>query len=78
VRIAVADEGPGVPEANREKVFQRFFTTDAEHTGTGLGLAIVASVAAASGGRALLDRTERGARFVIELAAAEWKGGMVE
>lgn len=71
VAVAVADEGPGVPESDRERVFQRFFTTDAERTGTGLGLAIVASVAAALGGSVRLDRSERGARFVLTLQAGE-------
>ncbi len=70
VQIAVVDEGPGVPAADREKVFQRFFTTDAERAGTGLGLAIVASVAAAAGGTVRLDEKGPGARFVLELLAA--------
>lgn len=70
VEIAVVDEGPGVPEADRARVFQRFFTTDAERAGTGLGLAIVASVASALGGSARLEPTARGARFVISLHPA--------
>jgi two-component system sensor histidine kinase ChvG len=55
VSISVRDEGGGVPEAHREKIFERFFTTDAERSGTGLGLAIVRSVAQAHGGRVELD-----------------------
>lgn len=66
--IAVADRGPGVPEAHRAKVFERFFTTDADRNGTGLGLAIVASVAAAHGGEVQLDSTEgEGATFTMIL-----------
>lgn len=67
VSITVTDEGPGVPEAYRDKVFDRFFTTDAERTGTGLGLAIVRSVAERAGGTATLRPGERGACFVMSL-----------
>jgi two-component system, OmpR family, sensor histidine kinase ChvG len=59
-RVSVCDEGPGIPEARRGKVFERFYTTDAERGGTGLGLAIVDSVARAHGGRLTLE-TEVGA-----------------
>ncbi|MDQ3037756.1 MAG: ATP-binding protein, partial [Myxococcota bacterium] len=45
LRIAVQDRGRGVPAAHRSKIFERFFTTDAERHGTGLGLSIVRSVA---------------------------------
>lgn len=51
VHLVVADRGPGVPPAHRERIFERFFTTDAERSGTGLGLAIVRTVAEAHGGR---------------------------
>lgn len=48
-RVVVADNGPGIREANRSKVFQPFFTTRAQ--GTGLGLAIVQKVVVTHGGR---------------------------
>lgn len=68
VRIAVRDEGPGVPLEHRARIFERFFTTDAERDGTGLGLSIVRSVAEAHGGRAELDTSSApGARFVVTL-----------
>jgi two-component system sensor histidine kinase ChvG len=68
VHIAVEDRGSGVPETLRTKVFERFFTTDAERNGTGLGLSIVKSVAQAHGGRLYLDESWRqGARFVLVL-----------
>jgi signal transduction histidine kinase len=43
----IADDGPGVPEAEREKIFRRFYRLDASRTtpGSGLGLALVAAVA---------------------------------
>ena len=53
----VADEGPGVDPAIREKLFERFATTRHGEGGTGLGLAIVRAVAELHGGRAQLRRT---------------------
>jgi len=48
--LCVTDRGPGIPAEHVPRVFDRFFTTDAERDGTGLGLAIVKSVASAHGG----------------------------
>ena len=56
----VRDRGPGVPDANRSKIFERFFTTDADRNGTGLGLAIVKSVAEAHGGTIALESPDDG------------------
>jgi two-component system sensor histidine kinase ChvG len=68
ISLAVEDQGSGVPEAVRGRLFERFFTTEEKDRGTGLGLAIVRSVAEAHGGRAYLDKGFlRGARFVMEL-----------
>lgn len=67
--IEVRDHGPGVPEAHRRKIFERFFTTDASRNGTGLGLAIVKSVAEAHGGGVELESPEGGgACFRMTLA----------
>jgi signal transduction histidine kinase len=65
----VLDRGPGVPEAERARVFEPFWRGgDPRGAGSGLGLAIVAEIAAAHGGRALaLDRPGGGAEFRIEL-----------
>jgi two-component system sensor histidine kinase QseC len=52
VTIAVADEGPGVPNGQEESVFQRFRRLNAEAPGSGLGLAIVRHVARSHGGDA--------------------------
>jgi PAS domain S-box-containing protein len=69
-RIAVSDDGAGVPEAVRGRVFEAFFTTKGEGTGTGLGLAVSSEIVAKHGGRLYLDTAyERGARFVVELPA---------
>jgi signal transduction histidine kinase len=55
VRFSVTDDGPGIPEPERERVFERFHRTDASRTrtegGTGLGLAIVKAITEAHGGR---------------------------
>jgi signal transduction histidine kinase len=68
VRIEVADNGPGIPEAHRDRLFQPFFTT--RSTGTGLGLANVKKIADLHGGRVTMgSRLEGGAVFILELPA---------
>jgi PAS domain S-box-containing protein len=56
--FSVADDGPGIPENERETVFQRGVTTN--EGGTGLGLAIVRDVAEAHGWQVALDESETG------------------
>ncbi len=68
-RITVADNGPGVPEHARDRIFQPFFTTRSQ--GTGLGLAIVLKIVVMHNGRiTLLNRGERGATFQITIPLA--------
>jgi two-component system, OmpR family, sensor histidine kinase ChvG len=68
LRFSVKDRGPGVPPAILPRIFDRFFTTDADRDGTGLGLAIVKSVAEAHGGRAHVEsRPGEGATFTLDL-----------
>ena len=55
VVVSVSDDGPGVPEVLRERIFDPFVTDKAQ--GAGLGLAIVRKVAEANGGRVELTRT---------------------
>lgn len=70
VEILVVDRGPGVPPEHVGRIFERFYTTDAERDGTGLGLAIVKSVAQAHGGSIDVIRpTQGGACFVLRLPA---------
>lgn len=67
--LAVEDTGPGVPAANRVRLWEPFFTTKAK--GTGLGLAQVRQVVEAHGGAAAIeDAPGGGARFVLRLPAA--------
>lgn len=72
--IDVADQGPGVPEEMRERIFDRFARADAARTrrggGAGLGLALSAAVARAHGGGLELIDGAGGARFRLRLPAA--------
>jgi len=64
--LVVEDDGPGIPAAQRDKVFDPYFTTKA--TGTGLGLAIVRKIALDHDGDVgLEDRPGGGTRFVLTL-----------
>jgi signal transduction histidine kinase len=69
--LFVADDGPGVAEADRERVFDPFFTTKDPGQGTGLGLAIVARTVHECGGTVWVDRArEGGAVFKVFLPIA--------
>jgi signal transduction histidine kinase len=67
LRLEVSDQGPGVSEANRERLFQRFFTTERDRGGTGLGLAIVKAIAEARGGRVAVESGTSGTTFTVVL-----------
>jgi signal transduction histidine kinase len=65
-RIAVNDNGPGVADANRERVFQPFFTL--KRNGTGLGLALVRKIVVFHNGRIVIGALPAGgASFVVTL-----------
>ena len=66
VRIVVADDGPGIPAAERDKLFLPYYST--KQRGSGLGLAIVRRIVAEHGGSIdVSDNVPRGTRFAIEL-----------
>jgi two-component system sensor histidine kinase KdpD len=71
VLVWVDDRGPGVPDAEKEQVFEKFYrgpASSASPSGTGLGLAIAHEIARAHGGRVWVeDARPSGARFVISL-----------
>jgi two-component system nitrogen regulation sensor histidine kinase NtrY len=68
VRISVADDGPGVPAEDRERLFEPYFSR--KEGGTGLGLAIVSAVAGDHRGTVRVrDNVPRGAVFEIEFPA---------
>jgi signal transduction histidine kinase len=69
VVLRVADDGPGVPPADRDRLFEPFFTSRRETGGTGLGLSIARSLLAASGGRIALVEAGEGAAFEVVLTA---------
>jgi signal transduction histidine kinase len=75
VQLSVEDEGPGIPVADRDRIFEPYARLDhdqvSERTGTGLGLAVVRQIAQACKGRVWLDAARaRGTRVVLELQAA--------
>jgi signal transduction histidine kinase len=70
--LTVGDDGPGIPEEDRVRVFDRFVRLDSARArsggGTGLGLAIVSEVVAAHGGNvAIGDRPGGGALVTVQL-----------
>ncbi len=68
VRIVVSDTGPGIPEAERDKLFLPYYSTKGR--GSGLGLAIVRRIVAEHGGSIdVTDNLPTGTRFIIELPA---------
>jgi two-component system, NtrC family, sensor kinase len=70
VRIAVSDQGPGIPRDLRRKIFDPFFTTKPPGQGTGLGLSISRAIVETYGGTLELDPDgASGSRFVIDLPA---------
>ena len=72
VDLTVADQGPGLPEADLARVFERFYRVDQSRTrdpgGTGLGLSIVRQLVELHGGRVrAANRPQGGALFTISL-----------
>jgi two-component system nitrogen regulation sensor histidine kinase NtrY len=66
VRVVIADNGPGIPPADRDKLFMPYYST--KRRGSGLGLAIVRRIVAEHGGSIQVgDNEPRGTRFTIEL-----------
>jgi signal transduction histidine kinase len=67
--FAVEDHGPGVPEADRERIWEPYVRLDRDRrssiAGTGIGLAVVKELVSRSGGSCRVERGVRGARFVV-------------
>jgi len=72
--LEVLDDGAGIEEAERERVFERFTRLDVARSrdtgGTGLGLALVRDIATVHGGTVTIEPSERGARFVVRIPLA--------
>ena len=71
LRLAVSDQGPGIPEAFRRRIFQKFSQADSSDTrrkaGTGLGLAITRSLIESMAGQIGFDSSPAGTTFWIDL-----------
>lgn len=66
--IRVGDDGPGIPAAEAERIFSKFYRIGARRTGTGLGLAICKGLVEAHGGRIIVENPGRpGAVFLVSL-----------
>jgi two-component system sensor histidine kinase SenX3 len=76
VEVSVTDEGPGISESERDRIFERFYRVDEARSrdtgGTGLGLSIVKHVAAGHGGEVTVWSDEGvGSTFTLRLPAAQ-------
>ena len=78
VKIIVADDGTGVPEAIVDRIFDPFFTTKEVGVGTGLGLSVSYGFVNAMGGSIDVRNTKEGAEFIISLAAVESSGSRLD
>jgi two-component system NtrC family sensor kinase len=68
ILISVRDNGPGIPESIKEKIFQPFFTTKPTGQGTGLGLSLSYDIVKAHGGEIKVESKEgEGSEFIIQL-----------
>jgi two-component system, OmpR family, sensor histidine kinase SenX3 len=81
--VTVTDQGQGIPAAEQERIFERFYRVDAARSratgGTGLGLAIVKHVCANHGGRVSVWSQEgRGSTFTMTLPTAADRPRVVE
>jgi two-component system, NtrC family, sensor kinase len=68
IEIRIIDNGYGIPEHIKEKIFQPFFTTKPTGSGTGLGLSLSYDIVKAHGGELKVETTEgEGSEFIIQL-----------
>ena len=69
--MRVVDRGPGIPKAQKERIFEPFYRSGTEqtgHRGSGLGLAIVRGFVEANGGRVWVESLpDQATSFVVEL-----------
>lgn len=71
LKIEVEDTGIGIPDAEKELIFERFYRTDQSRSrktgGSGLGLAITREIVAALGGKISLENKSKGSNFIVQL-----------
>jgi signal transduction histidine kinase len=72
VRLEVADDGPGIPQAERANVTRRFYRLESSRTtpGSGLGLSLVSAIAAVHRAELALEDNDPGLRVVLEFAVS--------
>jgi len=72
--VSVEDNGPGIPEASRNAIFDPFYTTKKQGEGSGLGLTVVLDLVRRMGGELRVGTSTElgGARFDVELR--RWDG----
>jgi two-component system sensor histidine kinase KdpD len=73
VMVRIVDRGPGIPEDQRERIFEPFYRDDrtaGSHRGSGLGLAIVRGFVEANGGRVWVESGPSGTSFVLAFPLA--------
>ncbi|WP_100629039.1 sensor histidine kinase [Algoriphagus formosus] len=68
IEISVSDNGPGIPESIKDKIFQPFFTTKPSGSGTGLGLSLSYDIVKAHGGEVKVEsESGKGTTFRIQI-----------
>lgn len=67
VEVRISDQGPGIPEAQQQHIFGKFFRGDARRSGTGLGLYITKGLVEAHGGRIWVESSPQGTSFCFTL-----------
>ncbi|MBU1238189.1 HD domain-containing protein [Myxococcota bacterium] len=84
VRVTVDDDGPGIPDAERDSVFQKYYQVNKDQQavkrgfGSGLGLYIVKNIVSSHGGQVMAERSPAGGtRIVIDLPLFGTRGGIL-
>jgi signal transduction histidine kinase len=68
LQITIQDNGPGIPDSIKDKIFQPFFTTKPTGQGTGLGLSLAYDIVKAHGGEIMVESAkDKGTTFTVEL-----------
>ena len=68
VFVSVQDNGPGIPDSIKDKIFQPFFTTKPTGQGTGLGLSVSYDIVKAHGGEIKVESSVgKGTEFIIQI-----------